>query len=69
MGLFKKKSNKTDDVREQIEASTPVTPALKAQKFSLFVKFTPRHIWQRHCPSCLCRGAILFTGNPSRPAK
>ena len=59
MGLLKKKSNKTDDVQEQNQPLTPVNPALKAQKLSLFVKFTPS-IFGSVIALLACAGALYF---------
>ncbi len=59
MGLFKKKSNQVDDVQKQNEPSTPTNPALKAQKFSLFVKFAPS-IFGSAITVIACAGALYY---------
>ncbi len=59
MGLFKKKNNQTDNVQEQNKTSIPVNPALRAQKFSLFAKFTPG-IFGSVIALLACAGALYY---------
>jgi phosphomannomutase/phosphoglucomutase len=59
MGLFKKKSIQADDVQKQNEPSAPINPVLKAQKFSLFAKFTPS-IFGGAIAVIACAGALYY---------
>ncbi|OUR86777.1 hypothetical protein A9Q81_28080 [Gammaproteobacteria bacterium 42_54_T18] len=59
MGLLKKKSNKMDEAQVQGQPSAPINPALKAQKFSLFTKFTPS-IFGSTIAVIACAGALYY---------